>query len=114
MIRVFGDIILDVWIKGKCERNSSEAPVKILDVDTVTHNLGGASNVAANIKNLRNSVKLYGSIGNDNNGFILNNLLKKNRIKSKIKFTRNITTIKTRLIDGQNKHLLRVDSEKKN
>ena len=39
MIRVFGDIILDVWIKGKCERNSSEAPVKILDVDIVTHNV---------------------------------------------------------------------------
>ena len=114
MIRIFGDIILDVWINGQYERNSPEAPVKILDVNTVTHNLGGASNVAININNLRNNVKLYGSIGNDNNGFILYNLLKKNKIKSKIKFTKNITTTKTRLIDSQNKHLLRVDIEKKN
>ena len=52
MIRIIGDIILDVWIRGKLERNSPEANVKILDKQVENFNLGGASNVAANLKDL--------------------------------------------------------------
>ena len=50
MIKVFGDIILDVWIKGVYERYSPEAPVKILDTKSTSFNLGGAANVAANLQ----------------------------------------------------------------
>ena len=104
-ILVLGDIILDIWIKGKYNRRSPEAPVKILDEMLEFKNLGGAANVAANLKNLNNKVKLFGAIGNDDNGEILINLLKKQNIKSKLDFNGGITTTKIRLIDNNNNHL---------
>ena len=111
-ILVLGDIILDIWIKGNYNRRSPEAPVKILDEMLEFKNLGGAANVAANLKNLNNKVKLFGAIGNDDNGEILINLLKKQNIKSKLDFNGGITTTKIRLIDNNNNHLLRIDKEK--
>ena len=53
-ILILGDIILDIWIKGNYNRRSPEAPVKILDEMLEFKNLGGAANVAANLKNLNN------------------------------------------------------------
>ena len=68
MIRIIGDIILDEWIEGKHSKVSPEAPVKILEKENYTSNLGGAANVCANLKNLNCKIKLYGSIANDQNG----------------------------------------------
>ena len=115
MIRIIGDIILDAWIKGEQSIKSPEANVKIFSYkNTPDYNLGGAANVAANIKSLKNNVKLYGTIGRDSDGIILHNLLKKKKIKSTINFTKNITTTKTRFIDNKKRHILRVDKENKN
>lgn len=114
MIRILGDLILDKWMEGYYKRMSPEAKVKIFDTKSINYKLGGASNVATILTNLNDKIKLYGFIGNDNNGLILNKLLKKNKIKSKVNFTKSITTIKTRLINKVNyKHILRIDSEEK-
>ena len=114
MIKIFGDIILDVWIKGDVKRKSPEAPVFILDQKEIKSNLGGAANVAANIKNLKNKIKLFGSIAKDTNGEKILHLLKKLNIKNDIYKKSFVTTTKTRLINEKNKHILRVDNEKKN
>ena len=44
------DIILDKWVKGDYTKYSPEAPVKILEQKEVKYNLGGAANVAANLR----------------------------------------------------------------
>tara|TARA_B100000787_G_C16174795_1_gene288402 strand:- start:18 stop:1289 length:1272 start_codon:yes stop_codon:yes gene_type:complete len=112
MIKIFGDIILDVWIKGDYKRKSPEAPVYILDQKKIKTNLGGAGNVAANLKNLGNKIKLFGVIAKDTNGKKILNLLTKLKIKNNISNVATITTAKTRLINEKNKHLMRVDDEK--
>jgi len=111
MIKIFGDIILDIWIKGDVKRKSPEAPVYILDQKKIQTNMGGAANVAANLKSLKNSVKLFGSIARDINGKKILELIKKFKIKKDISTASAVTTTKTRLINEKDKHLLRVDEE---
>ena len=111
MIKVFGDIILDVWIKGVYERYSPEAPVKILDTKSTSFNLGGAANVAANLKSLKDNVKLYGVLSKDDSGIKVLKLLKEKKIKYLVDTKNKITTTKTRIIDNKSSHLLRIDIE---
>src|SRR3990167_9746267 len=48
---VIGDIILDKYVTGRSTRLSPEAPVPIISIDSAPeYRLGGAANVAANIK----------------------------------------------------------------
>jgi len=112
MIRVIGDIILDVWIKGKLDRNSPEADAKILDQQVENFNLGGASNVAANLKDLNCNIKIYGAISRDSSGKKILKLLNKKKISKFIDYSLEITSTKTRFIKHENKHVLRLDNEK--
>ena len=48
-IMIVGDIMLDVYMEGKVERISPEAPVPIVSVTEKFSRLGGAANVAQNI-----------------------------------------------------------------
>jgi len=111
MIKIIGDVILDVWIKGNSNRYSPEAPVKILDQESNTRNLGGAANVACNLKKLHKNIKLYGSIGEDRSGKIIKSLLNKEKIQFVLKNNLNITTTKTRIVKLNGDHLLRIDKE---
>jgi len=52
-IAVIGDIMIDEYIIGKIERISPEAPVPILEIEEEKYVLGGAGNVANNIKRPR-------------------------------------------------------------
>ena len=80
MIKVVGDIILDTWIKGKYEKISPEAPVKILEQTSIKYNLGGAANVSANLREYYKNIKLYGAISNDYYGNKILKLLKSKNI----------------------------------
>ena len=51
-VLVFGDTILDQIIEGSVERISPEAPIPVMDFRSSLLSLGGAANVAANIKSL--------------------------------------------------------------
>lgn len=62
-ILVIGDLILDEYIVGESYHISDEAPVPILRVDEFVPKLGGAANVANNIKSLGGDVLLCGCIG---------------------------------------------------
>jgi D-glycero-beta-D-manno-heptose-7-phosphate kinase len=51
-ILVLGDVMLDHYIWGKVDRISPEAPVPVLDMQKEEYRLGGAANVALNLKAL--------------------------------------------------------------
>lgn len=112
-IAIIGDLMIDEYIIGKIERISPEAPVPILEVEEEKYVLGGASNVANNIKSLGGDPILIGVIGEDKGGEKVINLLEEKKIKNYL-IIDNLrpTTTKTRLISlGQ--QIVRMDREKK-
>lgn len=65
---VLGDLILDSYIEGSVDRISPEAPVPVVRVRSRRDVLGGAGNVAANIRALGGEVVLAGRVGCDVSG----------------------------------------------
>lgn len=109
-IVVIGDLIIDRYLEGNCERISPEAPVPILKVEKTYYSAGGAANVAKNLKALGADVTLFTVFGYDsvmrNIALdVLTNVSKVEIFDSSRKFT-----IKTRLI-AQNQQLSRYDEE---
>jgi len=51
-ILVIGDLMIDQYLWGSCERVSPEAPVPIINVTQDSEVLGGAGNVVNNLKKL--------------------------------------------------------------
>ncbi|WP_028950224.1 D-glycero-beta-D-manno-heptose-7-phosphate kinase [Sulfurihydrogenibium subterraneum] len=112
-IAVVGDVILDKYLWGEVERISPEAPVPIVDVKKETLSLGGASNVANNIVSLDSTVYMIGIIGNDENGRLIENLIKEKGITPVlIKDNTRPTIEKTRVI-AVSQQLLRIDREER-
>lgn len=75
-ILVVGDLMIDHYLWGNCERISPEAPVAIVDIARETTVLGGAGNVINNLKALGAEVSVSSVIGNDDNGQELMSMLK--------------------------------------
>ena len=75
-ILIVGDIILDEYLQGTVSRVSPEAPVPVLRPDDRELRLGGAANVAANVKSLGSKVELLGVVGKDTAATELRALLK--------------------------------------
>ncbi len=113
-ICVIGDIIYDRFIFGNVSRVSPEAPVPVVEVWDEKGALGGAANVANNIKALGGEPILLGVIGKDTFGKDFLESLKKQKIESKyILLEKEMQTIvKTRLI-AQRQQIARIDREKK-
>lgn len=111
-ILVLGDIMADAYIQGKVDRISPEAPVPVLHTQSKEVRLGGAANVALNLKALGIKVRLASSIGQDEMGQTVIGLLKKEGIESPFiaQLPDRPTTVKTRIMAGS-QHLLRLDEE---
>ncbi len=111
-ILVIGDVMLDSYLFGNVERISPEAPVPIVDVIIKQDKLGGAANVAANIKNLGGTPIICSIIGKDQKSNIFIDLLKKMKINTNYIYQseNRITSNKTRII-GNNHQMLRIDEE---
>lgn len=111
-ILIIGDIMIDRYLTGKVERISPEAPVPIIHLQEEDNRLGGAGNVALNIKAMGASPYLFSVCGEDANGQLLQKILPEAGISSDYIYTfpSRTTTVKTRVI-AQNQHLLRVDRE---
>lgn len=109
---IIGDIMIDAYIFGHVDRISPEAPVPVLNVSEREYRLGGAGNVAKNIKALGATPIMCSVIGNDENAIILRSLLtKKNKVSDKYVInSERITTSKTRMI-SHSQQLMRIDSE---
>ncbi len=112
-VLVIGDCMLDKYLYGQVTRISPEAPVPVVKIVSQDYILGGACNSANNIASFGATVYLAGVVGNDDQGKILEETLKKKNIKSLIvKDPSRPTTIKERIIAGNNYQLLRIDHEK--
>jgi len=111
-ILVLGDIMLDHYIWGKVDRISPEAPVPVLDVQKEEYRLGGAANVALNLRALGADVYLCGVIGNDiPGGKIISLMALKNILtESLVIDAKRATTQKTR-IGASNQQIVRIDYE---
>ncbi len=111
MIKIIGDIMLDVWIEGQANRVSPEGPVLVLKEHNKRYSIGGAGNVAVNIANLKVPCELYGAVGQDEAGKKLIKLFLNKDIHPKLNYNHSITTTKTRIIGQGGKHVLRLDKE---
>ena len=67
-IAVVGDVMLDHFVVGRVERISPEAPVPVVQFKRDDFRLGGAANVAHNVKALGGQAQLVGVIGADPTG----------------------------------------------
>lgn len=109
-VHVIGDVMLDEYLDGNVNRISPEGPVQIFNKSSNWYHLGGAANVAGNLKRLGHNVILYGVIGNDSAGKTVVNLIKDMGIQFEKKLSKKNTIIKTRVMVGST-HLLRVDHD---
>jgi len=111
-ILILGDIMLDEYLFGVVNRISPEAPVPVVEITSDRFLLGGAANVAANIRALGDEPLLLGTAGEDEASVRLNQLLKEKRISSRYVVTDRTrrTTIKTRVI-ANNQQVVRADRE---
>jgi rfaE bifunctional protein kinase chain/domain len=111
-ILIIGDAMIDSYLWGDVERISPEAPVPVVSRTEKESRLGGAANVAINIKALGAQPILASVIGNDDRGHLFKQLLTKRQMTKQGIFESNsrVTTIKTRIISNH-QHLLRVDEE---
>ncbi len=111
-VAVVGDLMVDKYIWGSVSRISPEAPVPVLEVESESTRLGGAANVANNVKSLGAEPILFGIVGDDEAGISLRNILREMGLPDDgiITDTQRPTTVKTRVI-AHNQHVVRLDYE---
>ena len=111
-ILIIGDVMIDSYYWGKVDRISPEAPVPIVAVEKKESRLGGAANVALNVKAMGATPILCSVIGADDDGKELIELTKENgqTAEGLIQSYDRRTTKKTRII-GNNHQMLRIDGE---
>lgn len=113
-ILVIGDLMIDHYLWGGCERISPEAPVQVVDIARETTVLGGAGNVINNLVTLGAHVRVGGVIGDDENGEELQAMLQSIGVESAGLIVQNgrKTSKKSRII-ASNQQILRYDQESK-
>lgn len=113
-IAVVGDVMLDRYFWGSVHRISPEAPVPVVEVENESVRLGGAANVAHNIRALGGEPLLVGLIGDDHPGKQFLDMLAEMNLPADgiVTDTDRPTTIKTRVI-AAGQHVVRIDNESK-
>ena len=111
-IGVVGDIMLDTYWWGLVDRISPEAPVPIVSLQRKELRVGGAANVALNLRSLGAPTTLFAVIGKDAEGADLTALLQQEGIDTKYIHVseKRITTNKVRVM-GRNQQMMRLDQE---
>jgi D-beta-D-heptose 7-phosphate kinase/D-beta-D-heptose 1-phosphate adenosyltransferase len=114
-ILVVGDLMIDHYLWGNCERISPEAPVQVVDINKETTVLGGAGNVINNLRTLGANVSVSSVIGNDDNGDELIAMLREIDVNTDNLIIQNDrkTSKKSRVI-AVSQQILRYDKESKN
>lgn len=108
---VVGDAMLDVFVFGEVTRISPEAPVPVVRVTRQTERLGGAANVALNVKSLGGRVSLVGVVGDDFFGAHLASAAKKGGVEARlVRLRGRPTTVKTRIM-AHRQQMVRTDRE---
>ena len=109
---IIGDLIIDRYVSGDVTRISPEAPIPVLAARSSELRLGGAGNVAANLRSMDATVEIVGVVGDDGHGRAMLELLDDLKIgRSGVAIDSSRPTIeKTRMLSGV-QQMLRVDWE---
>jgi len=113
MILVIGDIIVDEFVMGDVSRISPEAPVPVVNVESVDRRLGGSSNVIRNLHALNEPSAMFGVVGDDEPGSWVHNqlaTLECNDSGVLTKKNNRPTAIKTRIV-ARHQQVVRYDRE---
>jgi D-glycero-beta-D-manno-heptose-7-phosphate kinase len=111
-VMVVGDVMVDAYLWGSVDRISPEAPIPIVALKRRENRMGGAANVALNIRSMGARPVLCSVIGDDVRADDFIDLLNKEEIGTSgiIRSPRRMTTTKFRIF-GNNTQMLRVDEE---
>jgi len=109
---VIGDLMIDHYLWGSCERISPEAPVQVVNVKSESAVLGGAGNVINNLNALGAQVDVISVIGGCEISDELKTLLSNINVNSQYLITQKdrITSKKSRIIASQ-QQVVRYDRE---
>jgi rfaE bifunctional protein kinase chain/domain len=122
-IAVLGDLMLDRYLWGTASRLSPEAAVPVVDFVSQTDCLGGAGNVAANLRGLGAHVEVFAVTGGQKNaskneddeaGAGLRACFRDSKINDRGVFAdpQRVTTVKTRVI-ARHQQIVRIDQERR-
>ncbi|OCL89927.1 D-glycero-beta-D-manno-heptose-7-phosphate kinase [Arcobacter porcinus] len=111
-ILVVGDLMIDHYLWGSCDRISPEAPVQVVNVKKESATLGGAGNVINNLVALGSKVEVISVVGDDSVANELKILLEKIGVNSNnLVIEENRKTSKKSRLMASNQQVLRYDSE---
>ena len=100
-IVIIGDIIIDINHNVETTRMAAEANIPVYNILSTEYILGGASNVAKNLKNIDCDVEIISVFGNDYNGQKIIQLFEEINLKNCIFFDeKRSTTQKYRLFQN--------------
>ncbi|MGI9627458.1 MAG: bifunctional heptose 7-phosphate kinase/heptose 1-phosphate adenyltransferase [Longimicrobiales bacterium] len=110
-IVVLGDVMLDRYVEGAVDRISPEAPVPVVHVHTEWDAVGGAANVAANVRALGAECDLIGVVADDAAGRRVLDALDEMGVRHRfVQDGSRPTTAKTRVL-ARSQQVVRVDRE---
>lgn len=112
-ILVIGDVMLDRYWFGDALRMSPEAPVPIVNINSIDNRPGGAGNVALNISALGAQVKLLGITGRDEAASTLEKQLNAANVWHDLCKIEDLATIIKLRVISRHQQLLRLDFEEK-
>lgn len=111
-VLVVGDVMLDNYWWGEVERISPEAPVPVVRLRRRESRLGGAANVALNLKALGAAVHMATVVGEDADGLLLQKLLSDAGVDtSLVQFSAHRPTTTKARVMGHTQQMLRIDEE---
>src|SRR3712207_3191101 len=112
-VLVVGDAMLDRFLVGRVTRISPEAPVPVVAFDHEMHRIGGAANVAHNVRALGARAPLVGALGADEAGRMLRTACEAAGIDAALTAdAARPTTTKVRIVTERNQQVARVDYER--
>jgi D-beta-D-heptose 7-phosphate kinase/D-beta-D-heptose 1-phosphate adenosyltransferase len=111
-IAVLGDCMLDRYLWGRVERISPEAPVPVVEIERESFALGGAGNVAANLRALGAEPVLLGVLGKDADADRLREAFEARGVDAArlVEDPARPTTVKTRIV-AHSQQVVRADRE---
>jgi D-beta-D-heptose 7-phosphate kinase/D-beta-D-heptose 1-phosphate adenosyltransferase len=111
-VLVAGDVMLDEFLWGSVSRISPEAPVPVVKVTRQSDHLGGAGNVACNVRALGGEAVVVGVVGRDAAGERVHAALAEAGVEDGLVVADGgrPTTVKTRVI-AHHQQVVRADRE---
>jgi D-glycero-beta-D-manno-heptose-7-phosphate kinase len=110
-VLVVGDAMLDRYWFGAVDRISPEAPVPVVRVNREEERLGGAANVALNVKTLGAQATLLTVVGDDEPAHKLRVLLEQQGVAALLGSDPQLYTIVKLRVIGRSQQLIRIDFE---